>query len=113
MAELPQSQQPSTTESASKIAQTQEPEAAPPLTQPVPCRGEDVDFHIDREAIRSPRHRPYQRARGVPLYRPLKIFTQDPAASKLEGSIALINVPYEKLEPGPKGAIFEVDNFDG
>ncbi|MGH8246753.1 MAG: peptidase M4, partial [Gammaproteobacteria bacterium] len=56
---------------------------------------------------------PYQHSRGAPLYRPLKIFTQDPAASKLEGSIALINVPYEKLEPGPKGAIFEVDNYDG
>src|SRR3954469_4530134 len=57
--------------------------------------------------------RPYERRPGDPLYRPVKIFTLDPSISKLQGAIATLKVPYERLEPGPKGAVFEVDNFDG
>lgn len=48
-----------------------------------------------------------------PLYRPLRIFAIDPATSRLEGSIAVVNVPYEPLEPGPEGRLFKVDNYDG
>lgn len=55
----------------------------------------------------------YQRKKGDPLYRPLRIFTQDPAASRLDGAIATINVPFEPLRPGPVGALFEVDHRDG
>lgn len=48
-----------------------------------------------------------------PLYRPLRIFAIDPATSRLEGSVALVNVPYEPLAPGPVGRLFKVDNYDG
>ncbi|SFM50338.1 hypothetical protein [Nitrosomonas communis] len=56
---------------------------------------------------------PLKRQKEDPLYRPLRIFALDPAISRLEGSIALINVPYEPLEPGPVGRFFKVDNYDG
>ena len=49
-----------------------------------------------------------------PVYRPLQIYTIDPTGRRLEGKTAEINVPYEKLEPGPKGRRFEVvANPDG
>lgn len=51
---------------------------------------------------------PYERKSGDPIYRPLKIYTSDPSASMLEGAVALINVPYEPLEKGPRGRLFEV-----
>ncbi len=55
---------------------------------------------------------PYQRKKGDPLYRPLRIYTVDPAASKLDGAIGTINVPFEPLEPGPVGALFSVVGID-
>lgn len=56
---------------------------------------------------------PVKRQSKDPLYRPLRIFAIDPATSRLEGSVALVNVPYEPLEPGPVGRLFRVDNYDG
>ncbi|MDR5781303.1 hypothetical protein QCE63_18045 [Caballeronia sp. LZ065] len=47
-----------------------------------------------------------------PLYRPLRIYALDPAASRLEGALAELNVPYERLEPGPVGRLLRVDDFD-
>lgn len=55
---------------------------------------------------------PGMRQSKDPLYRPLRIFAIDPATSRLEGSIALINIPYEPLEPGPVGRLFNVGNYD-
>lgn len=52
--------------------------------------------------------RPYERRRTDPLYRPLRIYTLDPTARRLEGAVATVNVPFEPLEPGPKSALFEV-----
>ena len=56
---------------------------------------------------------PYERRAEDPIYRPLRIYTLDPTASRLEGAIATINVPYEPLEPGPKGRLLEVLDWDG
>ena len=56
---------------------------------------------------------PVKRQSKDPLYRPLRIFAIDPASSRLEGSVALVNIPYEPLEPGPVGRLFKVDNYDG
>lgn len=56
---------------------------------------------------------PVKRQTKDPLYRPLRIFAIDPATSRLEGSVALVNVAYEPLEPGPLGRLFKVDNYDG
>jgi hypothetical protein len=50
----------------------------------------------------------YERQHGDPVYRPLKIYTIDPSSRRLEGATAVINVPYETLNPGPIGARFEV-----
>ena len=54
--------------------------------------------------------RPYRfRERGAPLVRPLRIYTLDPSVSRRVGGIATVEVPYEPLEEGPKGALFEID----
>ncbi|MGH8855980.1 MAG: hypothetical protein ACREWI_17090, partial [Telluria sp.] len=55
---------------------------------------------------------PYVREPDDPLYRPLSILTTDPTASRLEGAVARINVPYEPLQPGPAGRLFRVDEHD-
>jgi hypothetical protein len=55
---------------------------------------------------------PHQRTATEPLYRPLRIFAIDPAASRLDGAVATIDVPYEPLAPGPSGALFDVDDID-
>jgi hypothetical protein len=52
--------------------------------------------------------RTYERRREDPVFRPLKVYALDPAASKLDGATAVISVPYEPLRPGPRGAVFEV-----
>jgi len=56
---------------------------------------------------------PYERRRGDPLYRPLRVYVADPARSRLEGAVATLLVPFEPLQPGPRGALFEVDPQDG
>jgi len=53
--------------------------------------------------------RPYSPVPGAPLTRPLRIFTLDPSVSRRIGGIATVGVPYEDLEPGPVGSIFEID----
>jgi len=70
-------------------------------------------FLIGPGVARAVQGRPYERTAHDPLYRPLKIFTQDPALSRLEGSEVLVHVPYEPVEPGPNGAVFTVDHGDG
>lgn len=56
--------------------------------------------------------RPFARKAGDPLYRPLKVYTSDPAASRMEAAVTLINVPYEPLAPGPEGSLFKVNSQD-
>lgn len=63
---------------------------------------------IERDGICAP----YERTPDDPLHRPLWIYALDPAASRLEGAATLLAVPYEPLEPGPKGALFTVDSYD-
>ena len=62
--------------------------------------------------IESPRPEPYERTSEDPLYRPLRIYTVDPSVPKLEGAVALVDVPYEPLEPGPEGRLLRIDNSD-
>lgn len=70
-------------------------------------------FLIGDGVRRASRTRPYERHKADPFYRPLRIYALDPAGSQLEGKVALVEVPFEALEPGPRGAVFEVDNHDG
>jgi hypothetical protein len=94
---------PSTTAATAAQAQSREGswERIPsgrPVRQTVPDQ-----YQLGLGVTRASLIEPYQRESSDPIYRPLKIFTRDPAASLLEGSIASINVPYEKLREGPEG----------
>ena len=57
----------------------------------------EAPFQLSEGVTRAALVIPYERDDDDPLYRPLKIFALDPATSKLEGSVALVNVPYEKV----------------
>ena len=58
-------------------------------------------YEISERVARQASVRPYQRDPRAPLVRPLRIYTLDPSVSDRLGGIATVNVPYEKLEPGP------------
>ena len=88
---------------------TEEPDKRPPEEVYV---GLGTRFVLGEQVARVPPP-PVRRLSKDPLYRPLRIFAIDPATSRLEGSVALVNVPYEPLEPGPVGRLFKVDNYDG
>ncbi|MCU1262331.1 MAG: hypothetical protein JWO80_5216 [Bryobacterales bacterium] len=66
-------------------------------------------YALGEGITRADRIAPYERKTGDPIYRPLRIFTRDPATSLLAGAIALVNLPYEPLKPGPEGALFRVE----
>jgi hypothetical protein len=70
------------------------------------------DFMVDEGVPRAALSPPYERKPGDPLYRRLRIFSLDPAASRLDGAEATVRVPYEPLEPGPVGSLFQVDDYD-
>ncbi len=53
-----------------------------------------------------------RRRNGDPLFRPLRIYTIDPSEVFLETATAVVNVPYEHLEPGPTGRLIRVDPHD-
>lgn len=93
-------------------AQTQEPPQQPVPSPPAPAAAPG-EFVVAPAATLADCARPYERRAGDPVYRPIKIFTLDPSISKIDGAVAVLKVPYEKLEPGPRGALFEVDNDDG
>src|SRR5919199_1129357 len=110
---------PSTPQAPAAVAQSR-PEGAPePAAEPAPAPASAAPaiprpgalpcFHIGAGVLRAARTHPYERRGGDPLYRPLRIFTLDPAASRLEGAVATVNVPYEPLQRGPVGALVEVE----
>ena len=55
---------------------------------------------------------PYERKSTDPLYRHLRIYTADPTVPRLEGAVALADVPYEPLQPGPAGRLLRIENLD-
>jgi hypothetical protein len=65
-------------------------------------------YEVSPRVARQASVRPYQRERGAPLVRPLRIYTLDPSVSARLGGVATAPVPYEKLEPGPSGSVFHV-----
>ena len=70
-------------------------------------------YEIGAGVGRAVRGRPWERQPTDPLHRPLKIFTVDPTLSTIEGAVALVDVPWEPLAPGPRGRVFEVESGDG
>lgn len=47
---------------------------------------------------------------GMPSYRRLRVYTQDPSVGRLDGQVFTLSVPYETLQPGPAGQWFVVDD---
>lgn len=72
--------------------------------------GSPTGFKLGERVERAVHARPYDRKLEDPMYRPLHIYTLDPTVSRLDGAIATVNVPYEKLQPGPTGKLFLVDD---
>lgn len=115
MAASTNDQTPSTPEATAAVAQSRiglPPEAAE-AGREVKCPGLGVNFQIGLGVERAVHARPYERKSDDPLYRPLRIYALDPSASRFEGAVATVNVPYEPLEPGPRGALVQVDSHDG
>jgi hypothetical protein len=104
----------STTEAVAAQAQSrgEPPPGRTATAAPDPCANRERTYRLGPGVERLP-PRAYERKRGDPVYRPLRIYTVDPATPRLEGAVALINVPYEPLEPGPVGELFRVENYDG
>jgi hypothetical protein len=69
---------------------------------PVPY---EISARVERQALT----RPFQRLPGAPLTRPLRIYTLDPSVSHRIGGVATVQVPFERVEKGPIGALFEID----
>lgn len=102
---------PSTPAASAAVAQSRG--AAPEPDEVEADPGVSVRFRIGAGVRRAARVAPYERKKGEPIYRPLRIYALDAAESRMDGGVALVNVPYEPLEPGPRGALFEVDSRDG
>ena len=115
MASYPGTSQPSTPESTAAVAQSRTgvPARAGEAEAEGPYPGLGTAFQMGEGVLRAVESRRYEHQSGDPVYRPLRIFTTDPTASRLEGAVATVNVPYEPLEPGPSGALLQVDNYDG
>jgi len=73
--------------------------ATPPATPAF-----EIGSRVERQALT----RPYEHPSGAPQYRPLRIYTLDPSVSHRIGGTATVNVPYERLQKGPIGALFEI-----
>ena len=58
-------------------------------------------FVVDPAFLATASMQPYQRTQQDPLHRPLRIDMLDPTASRLDGAVAMVNVPFERLRSGP------------
>lgn len=113
MAGEPGTYRPSTPQATAAVAQSRGGSPDAPADLSPPPAGAHVEFCTGKGIERAAQIVPYERQKGDPIYRPLRIYALDASASRLEGAVALVNVPYEQLEPGPVGALFEVSNRDG
>src|SRR5690349_2270167 len=69
-------------------------------------------FTVASRVLRAGLVRPYERRPGDPVFRPLRIYASDPVFGFDRTAVAIVNVPYEPLLPGPVGAVIAVDDFD-
>jgi hypothetical protein len=69
-------------------------------------------FVVDPVFLATNSMQPYQRAHQDPLHRPLRIYTLDPTASRLDGAVATLNLLFERLSSGPVSSILEVVDWD-
>lgn len=66
-------------------------------------------FEVGARVTRQAQIQAYEREAGAPLSRPLRIYALDPSVSDRSGGVATVEVPYEKLSPGPVGSLFEIN----
>jgi hypothetical protein len=66
-------------------------------------------YEISARVARQARTEPSHSTAGGPSVRPLRIYTLDPSVSYRLGGVAMVDVPYELLAPGPVGRLFSVD----
>lgn len=78
--------------------------AAPPRGAGV----EGLDFRLSPRVRRGASAGSYERKPDDPLHRPLRVYALDPSASALDGAVAVVNVPYEPLAPGPAGRLLRI-----
>lgn len=69
-------------------------------------------FEIAPACLAASRIEPHRRAPGEPILRPLRVFALDPAARRGQGAVAVVQIPYEPLIPGPVGCLVEVIDHD-
>jgi hypothetical protein len=103
---------PSTPDATAGVAQSKDPQTGTARRRVLSYSDDDRPFDISPSLSRHVQVRPYQRRFNDPVYRPLRIFALDPAVSKLDGAVALVNVPYEPLKPGPRGRLFHVKEVE-
>jgi hypothetical protein len=75
----------------------------------------NIDFLVGKRVAYAAGFTTYERKPDDPVYRPLRIYALDPAASVRDGALSIVNVPYEPIEPGPsgpRGAILEIVGDD-
>jgi len=106
----------STSQAVAAQAQSREqatPETPGPAPQPTPPPGANLHRTYERGAgVERLSATPYERKSTDPLYRKLRIYSVDPSIPRLEGAVVLVDVPYEPLQDGPVGKMFEVDDYD-
>src|SRR5688500_4769366 len=93
----------STPPAVAALSSSREQPRLEPAGPKAPQQSEGITYEIGVGVDRGCRGRPYERRPNDPLYRPLRIFVLDPAASQLQGATATVNVPYEPLQPGLLG----------
>jgi hypothetical protein len=74
--------------------------------------GLDEDYKVGTGVNRKGIDLSPERQDDDPVFRPLRIYTIDPGDPELDGSIDVVNVPFERLQPGPVGRLLEVDSSD-
>ena len=100
---------PSTPGATAAVAQSRGEGGAPPAAKPAaPSAHGGVGYRLGQRLTAASTTTRAERSDDDPVYRPLQIYTIDPTGRRLEGKTAEINVPYERLEPGPVGKRFEV-----
>jgi hypothetical protein len=63
----------------------------------------NYDFMVGRRVALAGASGAYERQACDPVYRPLRIYALDPAASVRDGALSVVNVPFEPIERGPRG----------
>jgi hypothetical protein len=96
-------------EKAARAAKRASTGAGPGGPRPGTAASPVTAYEVSERVARQARVQAYQRERGAPLFRPLRIFTLDPSVSDRLGGVATALVPYEKLDRGPIGSLFAVD----